>query len=116
VHELGLGPGLQIDYAAWDGLVVVSTSVRAIDQVVSRGRSLAGEKAYRTALDDRPGKVSSVLFSDFSQLLGLGEQIGLTSGTRVRELLPDLTKVRAIGLSSTSGESDTTTELRLEIP
>ena len=72
--------------------------------------------AYRTALDDRPGKVSSVLFSDFSQLLGLGEQIGLTSGTRVRELLPDLTKVRAIGLSSTSGESDTTTELRLEIP
>jgi hypothetical protein len=31
---------------AWDGLVVVSTSVRAIDQVVSRGRSLAGEKAY----------------------------------------------------------------------
>ena len=73
-------------------------------------------RATLVALDDRPGKVSSVLFSDFSQLLGLGEQIGLTSGTRVRELLPDLTKVRPIGLSSMSGESDTTTELRLEIP
>jgi hypothetical protein len=102
VPELGLGPGLQLDYAVWDGLVVVSTSVRAIDQVVNRGRSLAGEKAYKTALADRPGEVSSVLFSDFSQLLGLGAQTGLTSGTRVRELLPDLTKVRAIGLSSTS--------------
>ena len=34
----------------------------------------------------------------------------------MHELLPDLGKVRAIGLSSTSGESDTTTELRLEIP
>jgi len=116
VHELGLGPGLQIDYTVWNGLVVVSTSVRAIDQVVSRGRSLADQKAYGTALSDQPAKVSSVLFTDFSQLLSLGEQIGLTSGTRVRELLPDLTKVRAIGLSSTSGESDTTTELRLEIP
>jgi hypothetical protein len=116
VHELGLGPGLQIDYTVWNGLVVVSTSVRAIDQVVSRGRSLADEKAYETALSDQPAKESSVLFSDFSQLLALGEQIGLTSGTRVRELIPDLEKVRAIGLSSTSGERDTTTELRLEIP
>ncbi len=116
VHELGLGPGLQVDYTVWNGLVVVSTSVRAIDQVVSRGRSLADEKAYETALSDQPAQASSVLFTDFSQLLSLGEQIGLTSGTRVRELLPDLAKVRAIGLSSTSGESDTTTELRLEIP
>jgi len=116
VHELGLGPGLQINYAVSDGLVVVSTSIRAIDQVVSRGRSLADEKAYQTALSDRPAQLSSVLFTDFSQLLRLGEQIGLTSGTRVRGLLGDLAKVRAIGLSSTSGESDTTTELRLEIP
>jgi hypothetical protein len=116
VHELGLGSGLQIDYAVWNGLVVVSTSVRAIDQVVSRGHSLADEQAYQTALADRPAQLSSVLFTDFSQLLGLGEQIGLTSGTRVRELLPDLTKVRTIGLSSTSGGRDTTTELRLEIP
>jgi hypothetical protein len=116
VHELGLGPGLQIDYAVFDGLVVVSTSVAAIDQVVSRSRSLADEQTYKTALSGRPGQLSSVLFTDFSQLLGLGEQTGLTSGTRVRELLPDLAKIRAIGLSSTSGESDTTTELRLEIP
>jgi Protein of unknown function (DUF3352) len=116
VHELGLGVGLQIDYAVFDRLVVVSTSIAAIDQVVSRSRSLADEQVYKTALAGRPAQVSSVLFTDFSQLLRLGEQTGVTSGTRVRELLPDLERVRAIGLSSTSGESDTTTELRLEIP
>jgi hypothetical protein len=116
VHELGLGAGLQLDYAVFDGLVVVSTSVAAIDQVVSRSRSLADEQAYKTALTGRPGEVSSVLFTDFSQLLSLGGQTGLTGGARVRELLPDLEKVRAIGLSSTSGERDTTTELSLEIP
>ena len=60
--------------------------------------------------------MSSILFTDFNQLLSLGEQTGLTSGTRLRELLPDLEKIRAIGLSSTSADSDTTTELRLEIP
>ena len=116
VHELGLGAGLQVDYAVFDGLVVVSTSLAAIDQVASRSDSLADEQAYQTALSGRPDQLSSVLFADFSQLLRLGEQTGLTSGARVRELLPDLGKVRAIGMSSTSGESDTTTELRLEIP
>ncbi len=116
VHELGLGAGLQIDYAVFDGLVVVSTSVAAIDQVVSRSHSLADERAYNTVLAGRPSELSSVLFTDFSQLLSLGEQTGLTNSARLRELLPDLEKVHSIGLSSTSGESDTTTELRLEIP
>ncbi len=116
VHELGLGAGLQIDYAVFNGLVVVSTSVRAIDEVASRSRSLADDNAYKTVLADQPGQVSSLLFADFSQLLNLGEQTGLTSGPRMRALLPDLAKVRAIGLSSTAGKSDTTTELHVEIP
>lgn len=116
VHELGLGPGLQLDYAVFDGLVVVSTSVVAIDEVAGRRHSLADEKAYTTALAGRPAQVSSVLFTDFRQLLSLGDQTGLTSSTRERALLGDLTKIRTIGLSSTSGESETTTELHLEIP
>jgi hypothetical protein len=116
VHELGLGPGVQIDYTVFNGLVVVSTSLQAIDEVASRSRSLAGDNAYKAVLSDQPGQLSSVLFADFSQLLRLGEQTGLTNGTRMRALLPDLAKVRAIGLSSTSGESDTTTELHVEIP
>jgi hypothetical protein len=116
VHELGLGPGLQIDYAVSGGLVVVSTSVRAIDEVASRSRALVDDNAYKTVLANQPGRLSSVLFADFSQLLSLGEQTGLTSGARMRELLPDLSKIRAIGLSSANGESDTTTELHVEIP
>jgi hypothetical protein len=116
VHELGLSTGLQVDYAVFNGLVVVSTSVTAIDQVARRSRALAGDKAYKTALSGQPSRVSSVLFTDFSQLLRLGEQTGLTSGTRIRELLPDLAKIRTIGLSSANGGGDTTTELRLEIP
>ena len=104
---------------ARDLIAGVIEELRELEQAKVHDASLIAQAVQQlrgSPLADQPAKASSVLFSEFSQLLGLGEQIGLTSGTRVRELLPDLTKVRAIGLSSTSGESDTTTELRLEIP
>jgi hypothetical protein len=115
VHEVQLGPGLAVDYGVFDGLAVVSTSLRAIDGVVHRSHALSDEAAYRTVLPAGSGHVSSLLFGDFTSLLSLGAQTGLTSGARTRELLPDLSKIRAIGLSSTSGENDTTTELTFEI-
>jgi hypothetical protein len=116
VHEVQLGPGLQLDYAVTGGLVIVSTSVGAIDGVAQRSRSLAGDATYRTTLPDQPERLTSLVFLDLSRLLQLAEQTGLTSGARTSELLPDLSKIRAIGLSSTSRQRDTTTELNLEIP
>jgi len=59
--------------------------------------------------------VTSLLFLDFSQLLSLGDRSGLMRGARFAALQPDLEKIRAIGLTSTSGESDTTAELSLQI-
>jgi hypothetical protein len=115
VHEVGLGPGLQLDYAVWGGLVVASTSVSAIDGVSQRSHALAADAAYRATLPHQPSRLSSLVFGDVSQLLQLAEQTGLTSGAGTRALLPDLSKVRAIGLSSTSGDRDTTTELSVQI-
>ena len=115
VHELQLGPGLQVDYGVFDGLAVVSTSVQAIEGVAQRSHALSDEAAYHAVLPAGSGQVSSLLFGDFTNLLSLGAQTGLTSGVRTRELLPDLSKIRAIGLSSTSQGRDTTTELTFEI-
>jgi hypothetical protein len=98
------------------GLVIVSTSVAAIDGVAQRSRSLAGDATYKAALPDQPERLTSLVFLDLNRLLQLAEQIGLTSGARTSELLPDLSKIRAIGLSSTSRQRDTTTELNFEIP
>jgi Protein of unknown function (DUF3352) len=115
LHEVQLGPGLQLDYGVFDGLAVVSTSLRAIEAVAQRSHALSDEAAYQAVVPAGSGQVSSLLFGDFTNLLSLGAQTGLTSGTRTRELLPDLSKIRAIGLSSASGENDTTTELTFEI-
>jgi Protein of unknown function (DUF3352) len=116
VDEVELGPGLQVDYGVFNGLAVVSTSIRAIQAVAQRSHALSGDASYRAVIPSSPGRVSSLVFGDFTRLETLAEQTGLSSGARTRELLPDLTKVRAIGLSSTSTGNDTTTELRLEIP
>ncbi len=116
VHEVQLGPGLQLDYAVTSGLVVVSTSLAAIDAVVQRTRSLAAEATYKAALPDQAQRLTSLVFLDLSRLLPLAEETGLTSGARTSALLPDLSKIRAIGLTATSAKRDTTTELNFEIP
>jgi hypothetical protein len=108
-------PGLQLDYAVFDGLVVVSTSLNGIAEIARIGHSLAADAAYRRAFRDRPAHVTSLLFLDFSQLLSLAEQTGLVRGSRLGRLGPDLAQIKAIGASSTSGEADTTAELFLEI-
>jgi hypothetical protein len=115
-HQLVLAPGLQLDYAVTGGLVIVSTSLDAIAQIVERHGSLAQERAFERTLSDRPQKVTSLVFLDFSQLLSLGEQMGLAHGAGYDAVRPDLEKIRAVGVDSTSGETDTTAELSVQIP
>ena len=116
VHRLVLAPGLELDYAVFRGLVVVATSFPAITEVIHHAQSLENERLYQTTLGERPDEVTSLVFLDFSQLLSLGEQTGLVRGQRFNALLPDLQKIRSIGLSSTRQESDTNAELFLQIP
>jgi uncharacterized protein DUF3352 len=116
VHQLAVASGLEIDYAVFDGLVVVSTSVNGITEVASHAHRLVDDAAYRATLGAHPQRLTSLLFLDFSQLLSLGEQTGLTQSARYRALAPDLRRIRAVGLDSTSGEADSTAELLLKIP
>jgi hypothetical protein len=114
VHRLSLTQGLQLNYAVFNGLAVLSTSRDGIASVISHQRSLADDPQFKAATANRPARVTSLLFLDFRQLLSLGEQIGLTGKARLRALLPDLQRIRAVGLSSTSGEADTTAELSIQ--
>jgi hypothetical protein len=114
-HELALNPGLQLDYAVFHHLVVISTSLQGIQAIARHRGSLANDPAYRAEIGAGPGSVTSLLFLDFSQLLSLGEQTGLTGRQRIQALFPDLQRVRAVGLSSTSGKSDSTAVLSLTL-
>lgn len=116
IHQLVLGPSLQVDYAVFRGLVAVATSFQALAAVVSHAAGLPHESAFKNTLANRPDPLTSLVFLDFSQLLRLGEQTGLTASARFRAIGPDLEKVRAIGLTSTSGKTDSTAELSVQIP
>jgi hypothetical protein len=116
VHQLTMAPGLNLDYAVFGHLVAVSTSLESIAAVARHRRALDQDSSYRQVLGGLPSDVSSLLFLDFSHVLGLGEQTGLVGGAQYHELRPDLVKIRAVGLHSTAGAHDTTAELLLEIP
>jgi hypothetical protein len=115
VHQLGVAPGLQVDYAVFDGLAVVSTSADAIAAIARHTRPMSADAGYRTAVGDGAKRLTSLVFLDFSQLLSLAEQTGLTHGARLGAIGPDLARIHAVGLTSTAGENDTTVELFFQI-
>ncbi len=115
-RQFAFAPGLQLDYAVIGDQVVVSTNLAGIAAVAHGRHSLADAPAFKRVSANHPSRVTSLLFLDFSQLLSLGEQTGLVRSSLVRRLDPDLGRIRAVGASSTGGETDTTAELFLEIP
>ena len=115
-HQMLLAPGLQLDYSVFRGLIVVATSLRGIADVAARSHSLASQADYRQVLAEQPTSVTSLGSADFSQLLSLGEQTQLARSASFRALLPDLAKIRAVGMYSTSGEADTTMDALFQLP
>jgi len=114
-HQLVLAPGLQFDYAVFNDDLVLSTSLDGIAAIAHHASSILDDSAYRLTLGDHPARVTSLLFLDLNQLLSIGEQTGLLTGARYLALKPDLERVHAIGLDSTSGEAESTAELFLQI-
>lgn len=115
-HQLVLAPGLQFDYTVIGNDLVLSTNLAGIAGVARHAGSIVDQPAYRLTLGNHPARVTSLLFLDLSQLLRLDEQTGLITGARFLALKPDLERVHAIGMDSTSGEAGSTADLFLQIP
>lgn len=116
VSELTLAPGFQLDWGVSHGLVAVSTSPGVVAAVIGRHAPLGGERTYKIAVGGLPNEVTTLVFFDLGPLLRLGSRSGLIGGNTLAGLLPTLEQFRGIGLATTRGESDTTTQLQLQIP
>jgi hypothetical protein len=114
-HQLVLAPGLQFDYAVIGNSLVLSTNLAGIAAVAGHRASLVDQAAYHLTLGDHPARLTSLLFLDLNQLLRLDEQTGLITGARFLALKPDLERIHAVGMDSTSGEAESTAELFLQI-
>jgi len=113
--SLDLAPGVQINYAVFGGKLVISTNLEGVRAVRRAGGSLTGDSSYQATLAHRPKRVTSLVFLDFSQLLGLGERTGLNASRSYLSARNDLRRIRALGASTSGGETESTTELRLQI-
>jgi hypothetical protein len=113
---LTLPNGAQITYAVAEGRLMISTSPDGIRAIMSSDDSLEDADAFEEVLGERPDQVGTLGFLDFSQLLELGEQTGLNDSQAYLRSRDDLHKVRAIGVSSTSGEGESTAEILVSIP
>jgi hypothetical protein len=102
-------------WAVFDGRVAISTSPDGIARVRRARASLADAPRFQAVLGNRPKTLTSIVFLDFSELLRLGEQTGLSESPAYRAVRGDLERVRAIGATSAGGEADTTAELFLQI-
>jgi hypothetical protein len=113
---LTLPGGAGVSYAVLDGRLVISSSEDGLRQIGGADEPLSGTAAYESVLGERPDKIGSVGFLDFSQLLELGEQTGLNDSRAYLAARDDLRKIRAVGVSSSGNEEETTAEIILSIP
>lgn len=102
--------------AVVDDRVIVSTSIAGLESAKDPDPPLSGTDNVQKAVGDSGKEVSSLLFLDFTQLLRLGEQTGLRDNRQYLAVAPDLEKIRAIGVSSTTEEGASTSEINLLIP
>jgi hypothetical protein len=115
-HQLSLSNGLELDYAVFNGLIVISTSIDGVAAVAARTAPLAADPGFKFALPSPGQPVTSLVYSDFARLLALGRQSGLTSSATLSKLAPDLAKIGSIGLTSTRSTGQSTAQLSIRIP
>lgn len=113
---LTVGPGVQLLGAVRGGRLVLTTAELGIERAARSEGGLAGTERFERAVGELPERAEALAFSDLSQLLSLGEQLGLASGTPVEGAAGDLRRIRTGGVSAQRDGNDTTAEFFFEIP
>jgi hypothetical protein len=116
IHQLQLGPGLQVNYTIYHHLVGMSTSVAALTSLGRGDGTLGASAGYRTAFGTGDVSAGSLVFLDLKVLIRLGEQTGVLRGPGFASLAPDLDRISVIGLRARSDKTESTSELYFNIP
>jgi hypothetical protein len=114
--QLRIATGVELDYAVFDGKLVVSTSLDGVRAVKDDKKRLPDDGSFKATLGDRPDQVTSLVFLNFSQLLALGERTGLADSRAYLSVRDDLRKVKAVGASATGSGGESTTKVFIQIP
>ncbi|HTU95323.1 MAG TPA: DUF3352 domain-containing protein [Solirubrobacteraceae bacterium] len=114
-HQLQLTTGFQLDYAVFHGLVVISTSLAGVQDVADQTRSLAHDPGYDAVLGGATSQTTSLVFANVAALLSATQQSGSSAGSLTARLMPDLRAITGVGLTSTRGAADSTTQVTVAV-
>ena len=114
VHSVQVSPAVNLSYAVFDEMLVVSTDPAGIAQVKAGG-GLDDAEPYVRATSDLPGYLSALVFLNLEELLGLAEQAGLAEDPLYASLSDDISKIPAVGLAVRGSDEEIRTELFLPV-
>jgi hypothetical protein len=119
-HQLALANGLELDYAVFDGLVVISTSTAGVGDVAGvaarRSHSLAEDPGFRSVLASHPAQLTSLIYMALPDLVALGRSTELISGAGFQRLAPDLGAISHAGLTTTRAGGQSSVQIHLRVP
>jgi hypothetical protein len=113
--QLRLTPTVELDYAVFDGKLVLATSLAGIRRIKDQKQSLTDDATFQSVLSGRPSKVTSLVFLDFGQLLSLSERTGLGQDPAYLAVRNDLHRIRAVGVATSAGKDETTAEITIAL-
>ena len=114
-YQLDVQPGFSLVYTVADGKLIASTSALGVEAAREATDPLADTEGFKTVVPDRDSRITSLVFLDFNQLLGLGEQAGLADDRSFARYRKDLRKLGAVGASTSTEGTTTSAEIVFEI-
>jgi hypothetical protein len=114
--SLRLSPTLELTYAAFEDMLVVSTSAEGIRRIRATGYSLAQNAAFAPRLRNFLDRASSVIFLDLRRLTALIERAGLAATPTYRAIEPDIARFGAVSGVTANERSSQTAEIFVEVP
>ena len=114
-HQLVVNGGLQLDYAVFHGLVVISTGLHGIAAVARPGRPLSSSGPFAAVLGGHPTAVTSLVYADLAEIESVARQSGLSAGSLYAKILPDLRHVTAVGITSSRAAGASTANVAIAI-
>jgi hypothetical protein len=115
VSSVQLGATVNLSYATFDGMLVISTDPAGVASVRSGGASLADASSYETATERLPDEVSALVFLNLDELFAQVTRTGLVEDPSFADLTVLFENAASLGLAVQGEDSSIRSELFLAL-
>jgi Protein of unknown function (DUF3352) len=112
-RTLQVSPAVELTYAVLDDLATVATSRDGIARLASGDGGLSDDERYEQATDGMTGDPSLFGYFDLSELVAVGERLGLAEDPVYATFAPEFRVLDSLGLAVSSSEDSLDTDARL---